>query len=147
MGKDSWQVLISKEISLGLLYIRHLMEISLSLLTLHLLRAHVWIKWSFIIDGNPFTHLCGLCFVALYIKDVNAHTFTHLGPQRCKTVPLKMDASTYIPCHIFLSELCCVTFLFLLWWLLIQFLCCVEFRGISLCLPRLEQSAWHKLGT
>ena len=35
MGKDSWQAFISQELSLGLLYIRHLMEISLSLLTFH----------------------------------------------------------------------------------------------------------------
>ena len=35
MGKDSWRVFICQKISLELLYIRHLMEISLSLLTFH----------------------------------------------------------------------------------------------------------------
>lgn len=50
--------------------------------------------------------------------------------------------------HLFLSELCYVTFpCFCLWLLLSWFLCSVEFRGISLCNSRPEHRPWLIAGT
>lgn len=61
MGKDSWQVFTGQEVSLGLLYIRYLWELHLSLHKFHYSKRCLYetlhfVSSGFISDWNPFTN-------------------------------------------------------------------------------------------